>query len=476
MRSLLIAPVVCAFLLLTHVADAAELRDVALTEKTAYFEIALKFDSTPSFSETRRYSPDRYVLTFAKTKPVVPKPALEKLSALSSKFLSRISIAASGEDTAVGFYLNIGTLPLVRKAESGYTVRIYKQAQQRTELTLGPGVTLVQREVAGNPNVCPGGNLALYLVRVMPDAKASIYSVAADRYDHKTRSRTPSSFARKESADVVINGGFFGGKGQHLSTLVEDGVMRATGVYPTRPMLVITEEGEVLLGRYNVETSLLFGGKRLTISAKNYPFESGKTIVYDSTYPLDTLPQTGMFYYTLTGGKLKFYAADTKGLTLASGQLLLATDIMPEANPLKQIPDGSEVRVETRITDSAGNKLLAQSAIGGAPMLVEAGKVALSNEDDKVKDDIAKSVRSRTAVGLARDGSLLLAVVREDEDCGFGGLTLDALARLLISEGAVTAMNLDGGGSSAMVVAGLVLNEPVSEERGVSNALVLKLQ
>jgi exopolysaccharide biosynthesis protein len=36
-------------------------------------------------------------------------------------------------------------------------------------------------------------------------------------------------------------------------------------------------------------------------------------------------------------------------------------------------------------------------------------------------------------------------------------------------------MNLDGGGSSAMVVAGQVLNCAESEQRPVSNALVLKL-
>jgi hypothetical protein len=258
--------------------------------------------------------------------------------------------------------------------------------------------------------------------------------------------------------------------------LVENGTVRATGVYPTRPMLVVTEDGDVLLGRYNVQTLLLFGGKTLSISAKNYPFESGKTIVYDSTYPLDTLPQSGMYYYTLSGGKMKFHSADTQGLALTKEQLLLATDIMPEANPLRQIPDGSDVKVETRINDGSGQRLLARSVIGGAPMLVEGGKVSLSNADDFVKTDIANSVRSRSAAALTKDGSLLLAVVKEHEDSGYSGVTLEALAKLLISEGAVTAMNLDGGGSSAMVVAGHSLNLPEENQRPVSNVLAVKLR
>jgi exopolysaccharide biosynthesis protein len=448
---------------------AAELRDVAVETSSHHIDVLLKFDAVPAYSETFRYSPDRYVLTFAKTKSAVPQASRDKLAALPGRLLTRVSIAASGADTAVGFYLNLPDAPLVRKVEGGYSVRFYLNAQQRRELQLAPGITFVEKLHTGS-----NGNLSLQYVRIKRGASADIYSVAADRYDGKTRLRSPSSFARKEAADAVINGGFFGAKGQHLSTLVVDGVTLATGVYPTRPMLVVTEAGEVRLGRFNVQTLLLFGGKSLTISAKNYPFESGKTIVYDSGYPLDTLPQSGMYYYKLAGGKLQFHGADTKGLALGSGQMLLATDIMPEANPLRQIPDGSEVKVETRISDEAGTRLTARSVVGGAPMLVEAGAVNLSNFDDRVKDDIARSVRSRTAAALTGDGSLLLAVVREDEAAHYGGVSLEALAKLLIAEGAQTAINLDGGGSSALVIAGVSLNVPESGQRPVSNVIVVK--
>jgi exopolysaccharide biosynthesis protein len=107
-------------------------------------------------------------------------------------------------------------------------------------------------------------------------------------------------------------------------------------------------------------------------------------------------------------------------------------------------------------------------------MLVEDGQVAISSSEDSVKADISKSERSRTAVGTTRSGQLVLAVVREQENAGFGGVTLSALAELLIAEGVWTAMNLDGGGSSAMVVAGELLNLSEKEERPVSNVLIVK--
>ena len=211
------------------------------------------------------------------------------------------------------------------------------------------------------------------------------------------------------------------------------------------------------------------------MTAKNYPFESGKVIVYDQTYPIETLPQNAMYYYLLRNHKLSYYSTNTKGLTLSEGTLLLASDIMPEVNPLKQIPDGTDISLETQITDPTGLAVKAHSAIGGAPMLVENGAVELSVAEDKVKDDIAKSERSRTAVGITKSGTLLIAVVKELENAGYGGVTLKVLAQLLIDEGAVNAMNLDGGGSSAIVVAGQLLNEAEADQRTVSNVLVVKL-
>lgn len=183
---------------------------------------------------------------------------------------------------------------------------------------------------------------------------------------------------------------------------------------------------------------------------------------------------TSIPYYLLRNHQLSYYGTSTKGLNLSTGTLLLATDIMPEVNPLKQVPDGAAIELETRITDQNGTAVLAQSAIGGAPLLVEDGAVEISVAQDKVQADIAKSERSRTAVGVTQSGQLILAVVKELEGKGYGGMTLKALANLMLAEGAVTAMNLDGGGSSAIVVAGEVMNEAESAQRAVSNALVVK--
>jgi exopolysaccharide biosynthesis protein len=55
-------------------------------------------------------------------------------------------------------------------------------------------------------------------------------------------------------------------------------------------------------------------------------------------------------------------------------------------------------------------------------------------------------------------------------------MTLDELAALMLRLGAREALNLDGGGSSALVVRGMVRNRPsdATGERAVGNALALE--
>jgi exopolysaccharide biosynthesis protein len=468
--TLWIVLVTAALFVLATTAQAAELRTIEVSHTQYYVEVHLGFDRRPAYTESFRYDPDRYLLTFTGCSLGVPESQQSAVAAIEHNLLTRVSTFAGSDNLAVGFYLNQHTTPFARYDESGYYLRFYTAVRAERVAQLATGVSFTEKQ-----SVYQGRNFHLYMVRIDPGAKARLYSAAADRYDGKTRRRQPSSFGRREHAAVVINGGFFGSAGEHLSTLVEDGLIRATGVYPTRPLIVVTQAGQVAIGRFNVETALLAGGQRIPVSAKNYPYQVGKVMVYDHKYPIESLPQNGMYYYLLENGRLRYYSASTSGLWLAPEVLLIGSDIIPEANPLRAIPDGAEVALETRITDAAGQIVQAASAIGGAPMLIEDGAVDISVKEDKVRSDISRSERSRTAVGLTKSGQVLLAVVKEMESAGYGGVTLTALAELLLEEGAYTAMNLDGGGSSAIVVAGQLLNLSEAEERPVSNVLVLAL-
>ncbi|MCB1215940.1 phosphodiester glycosidase family protein [bacterium] len=467
---LIIATALAAACLRPAAATAASLTAVNVNRSGYHIEVELAFDSRPKqLAESFRYDPDRYLLTIEGCGSSLPATRVEELGTINHKLLTRVSVFANNGNLALGFYLNQYSRPFLRYDGNSWFLRFPTAARSEQVTQLADGISLTEKNSTYRDR-----NFTLYLVRIDPSQAVDIFSAAADRYDGTTRKRAPSSFARREGAEVVVNGGFFGRAGEHLSTLIEDGLIRATGVYPTRPMLIVSESGQVAIGRYNIETALVGPEARIPISAKNYPYVSGKVMVYDARYPLDSLPQSGIFYFMLENGAMRYLDTSTAGITLGAGQLLVASDIMPEVNPLRNIRKGDDVKLQTVITDKAGNVVPARSAIGGAPMLVEGGKVYITTAEDSVQADISKSERSRTAVALTPSGQLLIAVVKEVESQGFGGVTLEALAQILIDEGAVVAMNLDGGGSSAMVVAGQLLNIAESSERSVSNVLVVK--
>ena len=114
------------------------------------------------------------------------------------------------------------------------------------------------------------------------------------------------------------------------------------------------------------------------------------------------------------------------------------------------------------------------NAISGDRMLVEQGQV-VDGLDDQELDP-------RSAVGLNKNGRYLILIVVDGRQPFYSdGATFTKLAELLIAQGAHSAMSLDGGGSSTLVMAGengepVILNSPIDNyipgrERPVANHL-----
>jgi len=87
-------------------------------------------------------------------------------------------------------------------------------------------------------------------------------------------------------------------------------------------------------------------------------------------------------------------------------------------------------------------------------------------------DFFTRAPHPRTAVGLSRDGRRLILLVADGRREGVPGLTLPELAELMAWHGACTAVNLDGGGSSALWLGNRIVNRPSDGvERRVANHL-----
>lgn len=118
-----------------------------------------------------------------------------------------------------------------------------------------------------------------------------------------------------------------------------------------------------------------------------------------------------------------------------------------------------------------------KTAIGGGPVLLQGGKIHITNEEEKMFTGKAiDDKHPRTAMGYTADNRLIILVVQGRFPQIAEGATLNAEARILQDLGCVEALNLDGGGSSCLLVNGKETITPSDKggQRPVPGVFIIK--
>jgi len=118
-----------------------------------------------------------------------------------------------------------------------------------------------------------------------------------------------------------------------------------------------------------------------------------------------------------------------------------------------------------------------KTAIGGGPVLVQYGRVNITNEEElKFTGKAINDKHPRTCMGYTSDGYLIVMVIQGRFPGIAEGATLEQEAKLLIELGCVEALNLDGGGSSCMLINGKETIKPSEKggERPVPAVFLIK--
>jgi exopolysaccharide biosynthesis protein len=128
--------------------------------------------------------------------------------------------------------------------------------------------------------------------------------------------------------------------------------------------------------------------------------------------------------------------------------------------------------------DGAADWSAVTFAVGAGPRLVRDGHIALTTDEEglgKHGNDITRKA-GRTAVARLRNGHLLFVTISGYRSNHGQGWSLEELAAWLLSRGAVDAMNLDGGGSVAMVLDGAEVSRPPAyrgHSRKIANGVMV---
>ena len=252
------------------------------------------------------------------------------------------------------------------------------------------------------PTELEGKAVVAYIaVADMARADWDVWSVKADNtYKTEDSYRTPSEVYAEGEWPIVINGGYFFYEGANYTSSLA------------------VSEGEVFA--YNI----------------NYASEDWVT-VYS--------PTRAAFLQKTDG---TFDACWTFWNNMDHFTYQIPSDNSYDEAP-KQVPSANYPEKSV--------KFAAETAIGGGPVLINKGKFAntWSEEMFDVGGVNPTYDNPRTAIGATSDKKLIFFVCEgRNMTEGVSGLTTEDLANILLDLGCVEAINLDGGGSSCMLVNG----------------------
>lgn len=106
-----------------------------------------------------------------------------------------------------------------------------------------------------------------------------------------------------------------------------------------------------------------------------------------------------------------------------------------------------------------------QSAVGGGPVVLQDGEIKISNNEElKFYGKAIDDKHPRTAMGYTKDNKLIILVIEGRHPGTAEGATLTQEAQLLREINCWEALNLDGGGSSCLLLNGKETIKPSDKE------------
>jgi len=331
-----------------------------------------------------------------------------------------------------------------------------------------------------------GGPWEIHVLEASPEA---VRVEVAHAYDAAIGLETTSGLARRRGAMAAVNGGYF----LHTGILQGDalGVLQVNGTLVSEPDrgraalgIVETEaKTQFLFGRLRFRGELVFeDGTRATLDGLNRRRATGEIILYTPEFHRTTLTPPGGIEVIVVDNRIQ-EVREGQGSAVIPPTGLVISLSPPRANELRSrlqvgagvTPTLSLVPAEASEPDPNLRWNQAGSIIGGGPLLLHEGRRMEDPAAESISRVFSLSRHPRTGVGVRGDGTLLFVTVDGRQPLKSVGMSLPELTDLFVQLGAVSAVNLDGGGSTTMVVRDRVVNFPSDPtgERPSADAILL---
>lgn len=174
----------------------------------------------------------------------------------------------------------------------------------------------------------------------------------------------------------------------------------------------------------------------------------------------------------VNGSFFTFNDREPCGATMAAGAFWTnpypgcsATMAFSPGNAVTMVNTGNDVNGPL-----TGAAAMAKNAISGKPWVLKNGaSTGPWNDPSHINDR-----NPRTAIGFTAGGSKVIFLVADGRQTGASGMVGNDIVTVMKEFGATDAMNLDGGGSTALYINAGIVNDPSDgAERAVSNAVMV---
>nr|WP_092071053.1 phosphodiester glycosidase family protein [Dendrosporobacter quercicolus]NSL48465.1 phosphodiester glycosidase family protein [Dendrosporobacter quercicolus DSM 1736]SDM17778.1 AMIN domain-containing protein [Dendrosporobacter quercicolus] len=443
----------------TEAAPAALVKQVRYSQTAQTVRLVFDLDQLPDYKISLTENPAALVIEFAGKVDQAVLPAMT----FSDPAVKRLTFGGTSPDgLKIAVELNRAVLykAFTLTGPNRLVVDVMKEYEQKVQEEVAPGVKLTTL-LRGRPE----GPIAAYLLEIEPKSGWVIQPVLSN--DAIVNLETVKSMADRTKAVAAVNASYFSLHGELLGLTKINHTIVSTGDL-ARTALGIMPDGQAIIGPVEYEgTVVLPDGANFPVAGINQRRGQDSLVVYNSYYgPATDTNQYGAEYVVKQDKVVSIHVNNTP---LEPDGIVLSAH-GAAADQLAKLQVGDTVRVFQTL-GPVWDKTL--HVVGAGPALVKNNSVYLSTKIEKFGADVAGGRAPRTAVGITEDGHILLAVV-DGRQYGSMGFSLLELALFMQEAGAVQAMNLDGGGSSEMVVNGKIVNKPSDRrERRVGSALTV---
>lgn len=363
-----------------------------------------------------------------------------------------------------------------------------------TALLLACALALGPSPVEYRTYAIPGPNQVHVLKVDLSQPDVELLGVTG--FDQLRAREQPSSIGRRLAAKglqvlAVVNAdfgetkpGYGGPHNANRGMLVRDGELLVSPGLTSS--LYVTQSGEAGIGTFSTALELLPTSGELPLKVdflnKWHPFESAALYHWAWGLSEERPENLGEVIFTAIdtirpNGESMWVVRDVLatrgGIPLPTGTFAL--QMKRDSPAFTRFKSGQRWTLRTTTTPNLPLRMV----ISGGPRIVRDGRISVENALEGIPDDFATARHPRTAYGLSRDGKTLILLVVDGRQPEYSvGMTLEELAKVMLDNGAFQALNMDGGGSSTMVVDGNVVNRvsDASGERTTTSSLAVVIR